>query len=892
MVPTAWRKTLVIGLALLWGAVAQAAPPERFDFDRTPGNLPKTVVPVRYELQLDLDPAQDTFTGRAAIEIEVLKPVAAIVLHARRLQARQVELRQGATVRTLHAGSGPIEQSWSLTPEDAAPITPGRYTLMVVYGGSVNATGEGLFHADYTLDGKAVRTLATQFEAVDARSVFPCFDEPAFRAVFEVAVRAPEGLQVVSNMPERVGSPQPEGSTVLHRFEPTPPMPSYLLAVTVGHFDTVAGRAAGVPLRILTAPGKARQAGYAMRVTEQVLPFYSDYFGVPFALPKLDQQAVPSTRVGAMEDWGLISYEESAILFDPARSSPRTERTVYSVMAHEISHQWFGDLVTAASWEEIWLNEAFATWMEDKATAHFNPQWHLELDRRMPIDFTMQRDAGPSTRAIRSGPVRETAVFDVFDDITYVKGGAVLDMMETWLGPEAFRKGLQSYMTERRFSNATAGDLWFHIGQAGGRDVAAVAASWTDQPGFPLLNVASRCESGRTSVQLNQQRFGDRASTTLWQVPVLFARGRQNRVLLLDQRERQLEWPGCSGAPLVVNANGIGFYRVKYEADGLQALQRGFTHLPAADQVTLLSDAFALAQFGEQPMVEWFKLARQVPQVAGAARPTLFDQLASQFTFLGHALAGTDAEPLLHRQARAMFGPELKRLGWVDRRDDSPQMRKLRGRLIVQLARHDDAATGARVVRLFEQAEAGGAPLPPSIRAAVIEAVGLHADASQFDRLLTHLHDASGEEDRWLYARALASGRDATRAQRLLKATLAGTTTPNIAASLPGMVAERSPFAVLAYDFTLANWDALAKLASSNFGTRNWLLPSTALHGNDRARIAPMRIAQTATAGADGDMPAAQAAANVSLLADVRDRETAPLIALWSAGATRRTRSP
>ncbi|MDQ2780190.1 MAG: M1 family metallopeptidase, partial [Pseudomonadota bacterium] len=784
------------------------------------------------------------------------------------------------------------EQSWSLTPDDAAPIAPGRYTLAVVYSGSVNATGEGLFHADYTLEGNAARTLATQFEAIDARSVFPCFDEPAFRAVFELSVQAPEGLQVFSNMPERAGAPQPEGSTVLHRFEPTPPMPSYLLALTVGHFDIVTGRAAGVPLRILTAPGKARQAAYAMQVTEQVLPYYTDYFGVPFALPKLDQQAVPSTRLGAMEDWGLISYEESAILFDAARSSPRTERTVYSVMAHEISHQWFGDLVTAASWEEIWLNEAFATWMEDKATAHFNPHWHLELDRRLPIDNTMKRDAGVSTRPIRSGPVRETAVFDVFDGITYVKGGAVLDMLETWLGPEVFRKGLQSYMAERRFSNATAGDLWFHIGQAGGRDVAAVAASWTDQPGFPLVNVASRCEGGRTVVELTQRRFGDRASTALWQVPVRVERGRQTRVLLLDQREGQLEWPGCSRAPLVVNANGIGFYRVRYESDGLQALQRGFGQLPAADQVTLLADAFALAQFGEQPMADWFKLARQVPQVVGAARPTLFDQLASQFTFLGYALAGTDAEPLLHRQARALFGPELKRLGWTDRRGDSPQTRKLRGRLIMQMARHDDAAAVARVVRLFERAEAGGAPLPPSIRAAVIEAVGMHANVAQFERLMAHLHGAAGEEDRWLYASALASGRDRERAQRLLAATLEGVTTPNIAARLPGMVAGQSPFATLAYDFTLANWDALAALASSNFGTRNWLLPNTALYGNDRAGIAPMRAAQTDKAGPDGDMPAAQATANISLLADVRDREIAPLVALWSTAATGRAKRP
>ncbi|MEO5735743.1 MAG: M1 family metallopeptidase [Rubrivivax sp.] len=892
-----WRNAWWIGVAMLIGASAPAFAQDRFDFDRTPGNLPKTVVPVRYALQLDLDPADSIFMGVATIEIDVREPASTIVLHSRDLHHGMSELRQGATVRGLSPTPGPFPQTLAFTPDDAAPIAPGRYTLVLQYRGNVNATGEGLFRAEYmTTDPvgghtgeptspRPARMLATQLEAIDARSMFPGFDEPAFRAVFELTVRTAPGWQVFSNMPERTGSPQSQGGAVLHRFEPTPPMPSYLLSVSVGRFDIVTGTAAGVPLRILTAPGKAAQAAYAMRVTEQVLPFYNAYFGVPFALPKLDQLAVPSTRIGAMEDWGLISYSEPTVLFDPARSSPSIERQVYSVMAHEISHQWFGDLVTAASWEEIWLNEAFATWMADKATAHFNPQWHLELDRRLPIDESMVRDAGASTRPIRSGPVRETAVFDVFDDITYTKGGAVLDMLEAWLGPAAFQRGLQSYMVDRKFSNATAGDLWFHIGVAGKRDVAAVASSWTDQPGFPLVTATSRCQGGRTAVALKQQRFGDKASAAVWQVPVRLARGRQSQVVLLDRPGQQVDLPGCNRAPLVVNAGGIGYYRVRYAADAQQGLQQAFPRLAAADQVMLLSDAFALAQLGEQPMAQWFALARQVPQVRGAARTTLFDQLGVQFRFLGDALTGTEAEPLLHRTARRLFAPELERLGYADRSDDSPQTRKLRGRLIDRLAYHRDAEVVAHAVRLFEQAESGGTPLAPSIRAGVIRAVGSQSDPALFKGLLQHLRTAAGEEDRWLYASALARGHHAERARSLLASALEGITTPNIAAALPEMVATHSPFTDLAYEFTLANWHALAKLAGSNFGARNWLLPAAAQF-NDRARIAPMRAAQTERAGPDGNMPAAQRAARIGLLADVRDREASALVALWSDGAS------
>ena len=478
-------------LACLAAPCAQhVAAQGRFDFDTAPGNLPKTVVPVRYVLALDLDPARDGFTGRADIVIDVRQPVQAVVLHARHLTASRTELTHDGRTRSLRVGPGPIEQSWALAPTDAMPIAPGRYTLHIEYSGNVNRSGNGLYRADYVTDGKPGRTLATQLESVYARDVFPSFDEPAFRAVFELSVRAPRGLEVVSNMPRAAS--RPDGGGTLHRFQPTPPMPSYLLAVSVGHFDALEGRAAGVPLRILTAPGKRAQATYAMRVTQQVVPFYDAYFGVPYALPKLDQLAVPSVRQGAMEDWGLISYSENSVLFDPARSSPNTERGVFSTVAHEISHQWFGNLVTAASWDEIWLNEAFATWMADKAMARFNPLWHTDLERRFPLDRTMAGDAGDATRAIRSGPVSEASVFDVFDNITYVKGGAVLGMLEQWLGEEPFRRGLAAYMRERKFSNATAGDLWYHMAQASQRDVAAVAASWTDQPGYPLLDGRER----------------------------------------------------------------------------------------------------------------------------------------------------------------------------------------------------------------------------------------------------------------------------------------------------------------------------------------------------------------------------------------------------------------
>ncbi len=888
---------LVLWLAALmlpWPAAAQA----RFDFEAAPGLLSKDVVPAHYALTLDLDPLRDGFSGQAIITVQVRKPVPAIVLHAHELQALSSELVDAAgATRALAIVPDPKTQTWRLTPRDGRPIAAGRQRVQIGYVGKVQGAGEALFRAEHRNErGEPARMLATQLESVFARKVFPAFDEPAFRSVFEIAVRAPKGYTVVSNMPQASRTEEPNGE--LHRFEPTPSMPTYLVAVAVGRFDELGGEAAGVPLRILAAPGKRELARYALQVTQQVLPHYNEYFGIPYALPKLDQFAVPSGRDGAMEDWGLISYAESVLLFDPAKSSPETKQTVFAMVAHEVAHQWFGNLVTASSWDEIWLNEAFATWLERKTTARFNPEWQVGLQQRLPLDRTMTLDAGPATRAIRSGPVRESSVFDVFDGITYVKGGAVLSMLEQWIGEDAFRRGLAAYISERKYSNATAGDLWFHLSSASARDVSGVAASWTDQAGFPVVQLRAACESGRTRVGLAQQRFANQPGPVaaplgappgarLWKIPVLLARGSEVSTVVLDAARAETELPGCTDEPVLANAGGKGFYRVAYDAPALAALAARFTALQPADQVVLLSDTFALAQAGQLPMASYFSLLAALPGVQGAARATLFSMAGAAVDQLDSALAGTAAQARVRAAGRALFGPELARVSWVPQAQDEPQVEKLRGLLITRLARWDDGDAVARAKQLFAQDEAGQAPLPASIRAAVIEAVGTHSDRMLFDQLVARLKGAASEEDRWMYASALASGRDAGRGKELLAASLKAWAPPNIAASIPGMVAERSPLGVLAYDFTLANWDRLAKLAGGNWAGSSWLLPSAANRFNDRARAARLVADQQRKAGPDGAVPAARVSAEIELLAAVRQREAQTLekqLAGWRPG--------
>jgi aminopeptidase N len=859
--------------AFLISFASLAASQPRFHFDSVPGRLSKDVVPSRYALALDLEPAAEAFHGNVEISVQVRRPVASIELHAHQLQVVSADLVSGDRVRrSLRIEIDHSAQTWRLVRADAGLVAPGEHRLDISYRGVVQKTGYGLFSAPYKFHGREEKMLATQLASIHARSLLPAFDEPAFRAVFDVSVRVPAGLEVLSNMPriER----RMDGSSELHRFAPTPAMPSYLLAVSVGRFDMLEGEAAGVPLRVFTAPGKREQARYALEVTRQVLPFYVEYFGIPYALPKLDQIAVPGTRTAAMEDWGLISYDEPSVLFDPERSSAYRRHAVFDTVAHEISHQWFGNLVTHAWWDDIWLNEAFATWIAAKATDRFNPEWQIPLRRRLETDGVMARDSGASTRAIRSGPVSESAVYDVLDSITYTKGGAVLSMLEQWIGEEPFRHGLGAFMRERKLSNATAGDLWHHIAEASGKVVAPVAASWTDQPGLPLIDVQTACKANRTKVQFRQSRFvtSPRVGTDVaWSVPLVMLHGDKTATFLLDRKRDELDLPGCS--TLVVNAGGRGYYRVNYAPAQRTELTRRFETLSPADKVTLLSDRFALVQAGRVPARDYFALLDALAKVDDASRPTLFRMASDALAFFDDAFAGTSAQEPVRRVARDLLGAELARIGWEAAPNEDPQWARLRSALVAQLAQFGDRPTIERASRMFDADANGTSPLRGGMRTAVIRAAATNADRGRFDLLLARLRSAESEEDRQLYASALAAGRDRAQAQLLLEASLDGSIPANIASGLPALVTTESPHGDLAYEFTVRNWDRLANLAGKYFSADAWLLPNAAWRFNAPEKARRLLDDQRRVLGTEGPVPAGRAAAQIELLAAVRERD-------------------
>lgn len=871
-------------LALLIATAASgAAAGPRFDFDQAGGRLPKDVRPSVVRLALDLDPARETFTGKVQIDLEVRQPVDAIVLNAHELSATGARLIDASgRERPLAITVDAERRQWRLAPKPAATIAAGRHTVAIEYSGRVQSTGQGLFSVAYKLAGQAEpqRMLATQLQPAHARSVFPGFDEPAFRARFELSVTAPARYQVFSNMPALQDRVDAGRRSV--RFAATPPMPSYLFAVAVGEFDALEDEQDGVTLRILTAPGKRAQGAYAMQATKQLLRYYADYFGTPYMLPKLDQLAVPGVRGGAMEDWGLISYDESLLLFDPAHTSPAAQRNIFSILAHEIAHQWFGNLVTAGWWDDIWLNEAFATWMADKASDQFNPEWKLKLSERLAKEEAMLRDAGPATRPITTPIVSEDQFFGVFDEITYQKGGAVLTMFEAALGEEAFRDGLRRYMRAHAYANATAGDLWFHLSQAAKRDVGAQIAGWIEQPGFPVLDVATRCVGGRTEVTLSQQRYNDDPASQaagIWQVPVTLAAGPQTRSLVLGREPQQASFDGCA-APVLANAGDAGYFRVRYDAATFARLRSEFATLPAAERIGLLADTYALAESGRVAFIDYLSL------VAGGTAGRSASEwrgIIERLETLDLALRGSPAQPALRAWSRRVLAPELARLSWVPGAGDDSQTLSLRADLIEWLGHFEDGPTIARA-RALEAERPDGAAIPPSLRGAVLATVARYADEATFERLRAALKAATRAEDARQLRGALTRVRDPKLVARVQALALTDEWDPSRAAWMASAVGPRSGVAEPAYRFVETEFAALSA-KDSDWG-RPWLLPRAASAFNEAARADELLATQLRLLGEPGRDAAQQEAAGIRLRAGIRQREGTRLAGQLDPGAT------
>ena len=569
-----------------------------------PYRLPDTVRPTDYLITIEPDFDAETFSGRVEIGVEITESVDVIVLNADGLTIEAATVTvEGAQATACHVEADAEHERIALRPP--TPVGPGPASLDLRFAGSFNDQLVGLYLSTFTDDDGNERKLATtQFEATHARKCFPCWDEPEFKATFAIKVVLDEGLEAVANGPE-VGRRATDGGKIEIEFAPTMPMSTYLVALVAGPLEaTDPVDVDGVPLRIVHLPGKGHLTDFALDAGAFALRYFSDYFGLPYPDRKLDMVAIPDFAFGAMENLGCVIYREVLLLIDPDRATQPELQRAADVINHEIAHMWFGDLVTMKWWNGLWLNEAFATFMEMRCTDAYRPQWQRWTDFGLSRTAAFDTDSLGTTRPIEYEVVSPTDAEGMFDILTYEKGAAVVRMLEQYLGEDRFRDGIRRYMNEHRFGNAETTDLWDALEAETGEPVRRIMDSWIFQGGYPLISVGT--DNG--SVSLNQSRMGylggTEADEQTWAVPIRYrwrAEGRDQPAserMLLDHATTTTidvarpEW-------LVANAESAGFFRIAYPADMLDALAEvAADELSAVERYALVDDAWAAVLAG------------------------------------------------------------------------------------------------------------------------------------------------------------------------------------------------------------------------------------------------------------------------------------------------------
>jgi len=859
-------RIVALSVFALAAASAQGARPDRLD--ATPGKLSKDIVPRSYDIRLRPSADLTTFQGSERIEIEVRRPTAAIELNAVGLSVGSARLsgegvEAGALAPVLDAARETLRFDLS------SRLAPGRYQLDITFGGSVNREDRGLFAVRYRIDGAPATMLATTMEPADARRVFPAWDEPSFRARFRLAVDLPSDFDGYSNTPVATNVALADGLKRL-QFGWTPNMASYLVVLVAGRLERRASTVDGVELGVVTAPGKGDGAAFALAANREQLRYYDAYFGIPYPLPKLDHIALPSGYSGAMENWGGIVYNEATLLADPQRSPESVRKLVFEVTAHETAHQWFGNLVTMAWWNDLWLNEGFASWMASKATAVLHPEWRSRLDGIAARESAMTLDALASAHPIQARIDNEAQAADAFDEITYTKGEALLRMLEAYLGEDAFRTGVRTYLARHRYANTTAADLWGALEEASGRPVARIAAAWTTQAGFPLIDVSETCVGERRHVRVAQSPFRPdqpTASGLAWKVPLALGSGPGARYHLLEGGAAEIERPGCAGA-VPIDPDAVGYFRVRYDAATFRALAGQVSRLSDTARLKLLDDTWALALSGDVALDDWTRLVRGL---GAEPRLAVWNSVLASLATLDRFARDVPDRSAVRRFTLALARPQIARLGWSGRPGETAEDARLRAALALALADAGDPDAIAQARAGFTRYLRDPASVEPAMLDFVLGATARQAAADDFASLRRLLLQAQRGEERSRLLRAILRIDDPVLLDASLDMALAPELPPNMVVPLVQGVA-RVDFR-RAWAFALAHRERL--LGNQNALASNKTFPAMAAAADNpadadvmqayaQAQLAPDAVAE---AGRIGDGVRVRAAQRRRLLA-------------------------
>ncbi len=849
---------------------------------QTTTQLPRTVRPTHYALSITPDAKAASFAATIAIDIDVLEATSRITLNATELSFTNAQL-------TGADGKGtPRKASITLDAKNETasfgfeqPLAKGHYRLLLDYSGKIGTQAEGLFALDYDNGGAKQRALYTQFENSAARRMIPSWDEPLYKATFALQATVPAGEMAVSNMPVAKTSTLADGRQLV-TFAQSPKMSTYLLFFGLGQFERATTVVDGTELGVITQKGALPQAKFALDSSGAVLREFNDYFGVKYPLPKLDNIAAPgnSNFFDAMENWGAIFTFEHAILLDPAFSTQRDKQDAFSNAAHEMAHQWFGDLVTMDWWDELWLNEGFASWMEARTMARLHPEWKTATAAVGVRESAMASDAMATTHPVVQHVATVEQASQAFDVITYSKGQAVIGMLEDYVGETAWRDGVRAYMKGHAYGSTRSDDLWREIEKSAGKPVTQIAHDFTLQAGVPLIRVdAVECVAGKSVVALSQGEFTrdqpDKKPRS-WHVPVTLQLGTDGSPTraLVSGGKTSVTMPGCG--PVLLNAGQNGYYRSVYAPAAFSALASQFGKLAAIDQLGLLSDTWALGMVGLQPVSDFLDLAAATPI---SAEPVVWRNIAGTLSGINSHFKDEPARQKRFASfAIARLAPLMAQLGWDAKAGELDTTAPLRQQLIGTLSDLGDAPTIAEARRRYAAKDSDPTALPAALRKLVMAIVAGNADAPTWEALHSAaLAEKSPMIKDQLYE-LLAISKDEALAKRALALALTSEPGQTVSASMIGAVS--GPHPDLAFDFALANLSKVNSLVEANI--RATFFPALAQGSGNAATIAKIEAYANANLEKGSRRGADTAVARIMYRLKIR-AERLPAIDVWLA---------
>ena len=784
------------------------------------------ITPINYELTFEPDLKKFTFNGTESILVNCKKYTNTITMNCAELKIKSCQVTSAGKLIKSTLKTNEKKEELQITLEKK--IT-GKVIINLEFQGILNDKLLGFYRSQYKQGGNTKYLATTQFEAADARRAFPCWDEPEAKATFEISIIADNKFTAISNMP--VKSKKKIGSKTIYKFVKTPIVSTYLIYLAVGEFEYLTGKIGKIQIRVITTKGNKSKGKFSLELGKKLLVSYEKYFGIKYPLPKLDLIAIPDFAAGAMENWGAITFRETILLYDPKTSSTKTKQFIAEVISHEIAHMWFGNLVTMKWWNDLWLNESFATFMATKFVDKFYPEWNLwDQFIEGSMNVAMGLDSLKTTHPIDVKVNSPAEIREIFDAISYDKGGCVLRMLENYVGETNFRKGLKKYLSSFKYDNATGQDLWDAIGHASKMPVSGMVNSWLKQPGFPQVEISQN----NNTLTLKQSRFlmepTKKTQKGLWYIPITYGLGKDTKTQLITKKSITVKFPKDSG--FVANIGRTGFYRVKYDEGILLDLKMlvAQKQIPPVDRWAIQNDLFALCVAGKEDIQNYldfsdayFNEDSYLPQA----------NVANNLNFLASLTFFEDFAEEIREYPINYFRKILSQLGWDPQKSDKHTDAFLRGFAIFSLGKLGDESIIEQAELRFKTFLRKPATLHPDIREPVFSLVAWGGNTKTYSQLISLYRKANTMEEKLRFLGAMCNFSD----EKLLIKTLQFSLTSEVRSQnmqLPIMRIAANPYGKkIMWPWLKKNWNKLSKKVGSGNPLFNRIVASISLIADD-----------------------------------------------------------